>query len=160
MAGTDTEAKDTAGVIVRPPLLYLAGLAAGLGLSWLWPVGLGLAPLARYLAGGALIALALGVMTDGMLRFRRAGTEVHPTRPTTALVTTGVFALSRNPLYCGLSAILAGLALVLDSAWTLGMLVPVLLVLRYGVIAREEAYLERLFGEDYRRYKARVRRWL
>ena len=92
--------------------------------------------------------------------FRRAGTHPDPYRPDEALVTRGLFKFTRNPFYVGLGMIQAGLALVFDSAWILVMAAPAYVVLRYGVVAREEAYLERRFGDEYRAYKATVRRWL
>jgi protein-S-isoprenylcysteine O-methyltransferase Ste14 len=93
-------------------------------------------------------------------QFRRAGTDVQTHTPTAAIVDTGVFALSRNPIYVGAHIGTVGVAIALDSLWILAMLVPFYLVIRYGVVAREEAYLERTFGDAYLIYKVRVRRWL
>ncbi len=93
-------------------------------------------------------------------RFWRAQTPVLPHRATTALVTSGPFRLTRNPLYLSLGLVLAGLAFALNSLAVLAMIAPWTLVMRYGVIAREEQYLELKFGEDYRAYCQRVRRWL
>ena len=90
----------------------------------------------------------------------RAGTNIRPDLPTTALVTEGPFRFTRNPLYLGLTLMYAGIALLIPGTWPLLLLVPVLLVMRWGVIAREERYLERKFGEPYRAYLGRVRRWL
>ena len=81
-------------------------------------------------------------------------------RPTTSIVDTGPYRFTRNPIYLAMMLALAGLAIAFDSPWPLVTLVPFALVIRYGVVAREEAYLERTFGEVYRRYRARVRRWL
>jgi protein-S-isoprenylcysteine O-methyltransferase Ste14 len=105
--------------------------------------------------------VAAGIATGivGFLQFRRAGTDVRPDQPTTALVTDGIYRYSRNPLYIAQALIYAGIALAADSLWALALLVPTLIVIRYGVIAREEAYLERKFSDDYRRYKTAVRRW-
>jgi protein-S-isoprenylcysteine O-methyltransferase Ste14 len=80
--------------------------------------------------------------------------------PTTSIVDTGPYRFTRNPIYLGMMLGLVGLAIAFDSPWPLVTLVPFALVIRYGVVAREEAYLERTFGEVYRRYRARVRRWL
>jgi protein-S-isoprenylcysteine O-methyltransferase Ste14 len=80
--------------------------------------------------------------------------------PTTTIVQTGPYRFTRNPIYLGMFLGLVGLAIGFDSLWLLGTLVPFALVIRYGVVAREEAYLERKFGDVYCHYRARVRRWL
>jgi len=151
---------DHPGVVAPPPLIFLGFLAAGLGLEWLWPTGLGLARVFRVALAAGLIAIAGGLGVTGIRAFRRAGTNVPPHKPATAIVTDGPFRYSRNPLYLGLALILAAIGIGLDSLWVLAMLAPALVVIRYGVIAREERYLEAKFGDAYRRYKARVRRWL
>ena len=89
-----------------------------------------------------------------------AHTPVDPMKPTTALVTEGPFRSSRNPLYVALTLLYLGMAFLVNAWWILLLVVPVLLVIRYGVIAREEAYLTRKFGDAYRQYTAQVRRWL
>jgi protein-S-isoprenylcysteine O-methyltransferase Ste14 len=81
-------------------------------------------------------------------------------KPTTALVTEGPFRYSRNPSYVALTLLYVGVALLINALWILLLVVPALVVLRYGVIAREEAYLTRKFGEAYRQYTTQVRRWL
>jgi protein-S-isoprenylcysteine O-methyltransferase Ste14 len=91
---------------------------------------------------------------------RRAGTRVEANKPTTTIVTDGPYRFTRNPIYIGMFLGQAGLAIGFDSLWVLVMLMPFYLVIRYGVIAREEDYLDRKFGAAYRVYKARVRRWL
>ncbi len=95
-----------------------------------------------------------------MGRFRAAGTNVETWRPTEALVTEGLHARSRNPIYVGMLVIYAGLAILIDSLWALGLGVALFVYLRFFVIAREERYLERKFGETYLAYKRRVRRFL
>ena len=90
----------------------------------------------------------------------RAGTAIRPTIPTTALVTTGPFRFTRNPLYVGATIIYVGIAVAARSLWALALLLVVLAVMQRGVIDREEHYLERKFGADYVRYKERVRRWI
>lgn len=155
--------KDVAGVLAPPPLIYLGFLVAGLGCDHLWPLavaGSGIPAALRAGLGAALAVLGVIIGIAGLRQFREAGTDVRPDRPTTALVVTGVYRFSRNPLYIALALVYAGIALAADSLWALAFLVPTLVVVRYGVIAREEAYLERKFGDDYRRFKAQVRRWL
>jgi protein-S-isoprenylcysteine O-methyltransferase Ste14 len=153
--------RDNPGVIAPPPLLYLGALALGLALDILGrrvrtglpgAVRNGLA-LVLLASAGALVASALG-------RFRRAGTHVEPWRPSTALVTSGVYAFTRNPMYVSMALIYLAVALAADSVLALLLLVPLLAVIRYGVIAREERYLAAKFGDEYRNYLDRVRRWL
>ena len=153
------EAKDTAAVIAPPPLIYLAGLAAGLILGAAVPIPF-LARGAASVIGAVLIAAALGLALWGTRTMRRAGTSVRPDVPTTALVTTGPFGFSRNPLYVALTLLYAGIAIAARSLWALLLLIGVLAVVHRGVIGREERYLEQKFGVDYLQYKARVRRWL
>jgi protein-S-isoprenylcysteine O-methyltransferase Ste14 len=150
---------DNPGVIARPPLLYLGALAVGLALHYVWPLAPWNGP-GRSIAGLALIALGAALLFACLRRFRGAGTNVQTSQPTTALVTSGPYRYSRNPIYIGLSAIYLGIAVLVDSAAVAVLLVPVLLLIRYGVIAREEAYLERKFGDEYRRYRQTTRRWL
>jgi protein-S-isoprenylcysteine O-methyltransferase Ste14 len=80
--------------------------------------------------------------------------------PTTTIVDTGPYRFTRNPICLGMALGLIGLAIALDTLWLWLTLVPFAIIIRYGVVAREEAYLERKFGDVYRRYRARVRRWL
>lgn len=153
------EHPDHADIIALPPVVYLAFFALGMGLNYVWP----LAPLTsgpRYPLGFALVAGGVLLIARAMVQFRRAGTHLEPYKPTIALVTDGVFRWSRNPIYVALSLIYVGIGVIANNGWILILLLPLLVVMRYGVIAREERYLERKFGETYRRYKATVHRWL
>lgn len=150
---------DTAEVLVPGPLLLLAGLWVGCAID-ARRRGLGLSEDARRAAGaslgvaGAALALAAGY------GFKRAGTNILPNKPATALVTHGLHARSRNPGYIGQLLIYLGAATALNSP-TAGLLTaPLFVVLDRGVVRREEAYLARRFGEAYLRYKQAVPRWL
>ncbi len=148
------------GVIAWPPLIYLAALGAGLGLDYLWPMSVVPAGV-RYPLGLSLIAISGLVMPFVLRQFRKARTRFFDTRkPATALVTGGPLRFSRNPGYVSLSLVYLGIGIATDNAWVLALLVPVVAVMHYGVILREERHLEERFGEDYVRYKASVRRWL
>jgi len=151
---------ETAGVVVPPPLLYVGGFLVGLALDWLLP--LGRLPRSRFLmaVGIALLLVQLPLGVAAFRAMRRAGTQVNPYKPTTAMVTSGVFRISRNPIYLSFTLLYLGLVLLLGTVWPLCLLVPVLVVMQRGVILREEQYLEARFGEAYRRYRERVRRWL
>ena len=152
---------DVAGVIALPPLIFLGFLAAATVLEAVVPLPL-LAARAfpRYLAGAALAAVGFVTIAMGMRRFLAAGTNIPPTLPTTALVVDGIYRRTRNPFYLGTTLVYLGLAVAAGSLWAIGLVVPLMWVINVGVVAREERYLERKFGDAYRAYKARVRRWI
>ena len=164
MGSADQQASDTAvaGAIARPPFLYLACLLLGLALDHVLPLPLALpeAALIRWPVGGGLIVVGLAIVAAGIRNFSRAATPVPSNQPVRALVTTGIHGWSRNPIYVGMFLLYAGVGLAARSPWVLVLALPLAITLRYGVVAREEAYLERRFGDPYRDYKARVRRWL
>src|SRR5262245_7290811 len=152
------EAKN-AGVITRPPVLYIAALIFALVLHWFGPWPILRASVGRWL-GVALVALGLAVVLSVAHTLRAAGTNVDPLLPTTAIVTSGLFRFSRNPLYVGLTLMYLGLTLVFNTWWAIVLLVPLLMMMHRGVVQREERYLEQKFGEAYRQYRSRVRRYL
>jgi protein-S-isoprenylcysteine O-methyltransferase Ste14 len=151
--------RDTAGVIAPPPLVYLAGLLVGFGLEALLP-GSEVPGAVRWVLGGAALLAGLALQTTFILAFSRKGTAVEPWKPTTAIVTTGPYRLTRNPAYLGMALIYVGIALLADSLWVLAPLPFVIAVIDRGVIAREERYLERKFGREYLDYRERARRWV
>ena len=155
------EDTDIAGVVVRPPVLFLAALLLGCLLEYALPLGPGLlhGSLVQLAAGAVLIGSGTALLAAAMRKFNAAGTNVPTVLPSTALVTTGIYGRTRNPIYLGLSAVYAGLAVGLNAWWAILLLAPVLVILQIGVIKREERYLEGRFGDDYRAYCARVRRW-
>ena len=152
--------KDNAGVIVLPPVLYAVALGVVLGLRWWWPMGIfsGHAAAVRW-AGVALVPVAFGIGAWGAVTLRKAGTNVNPMLPSTAIVANGPFAFSRNPLYVGLAIAFLGITLALDSWWGFIVLVPVIVLMHFGVVLREERYLAGKFGDAYRDYCTRVRRY-
>lgn len=158
MSAASTQ-RDTPGVIARPPLIFFGFLASGLALDWLLPAPL-LPAQAQYATGAVLIALASALAFSAIACFLRAGTNVPTTRPATALVVAGPYRASRNPIYTGMILLLLGIGVMVDGVWIVALAIPFALVLRYGVIAREERYLEAKFGDAYRAYRARVRRWI
>lgn len=164
-AGQQVTDPGTAGVLVRPPLLFLGALLLGFVLEHLLPVPFPIGRpglfhwLGAYIAVG-LIIVGIAAFAAGIRNFSRAATPVRGTEPTRTLVTTGIHGWSRNPIYLGMFLVYAGIGLVTRNSWLLILLFPIALTIRYGVVAREEAYLDRRFGDAYRDYKARVRRWL
>lgn len=160
--GVDSEGGAGAGtprVIAPPPLIYLAGLAGGFALdAVLPPISI---PTGLAMPAGAALLLAGGLLAIAFIRaFTRARTTINPYERSSALVTTGPYRFSRNPGYLGMALAYAGIVILAGAPWALIVLVGVLIVVDRGVIAREERCLEATFGESYRRYKRRTRRWL
>jgi protein-S-isoprenylcysteine O-methyltransferase Ste14 len=153
--------RDGPGVRVPPPLIFIGTLVLGVVLDrFVFGSTTFVSGSARYVTGGLLAALGVLGIALALRLFRRAGTRPEPWLPSSAIVETGVYRYTRNPMYLGMALLYTGLALILDSTASLMLLVPLLIIIRYGVIGREEVYLERTFGEPYRQYRNRVRRWL
>jgi len=150
---------DAPGVITFPPVIFAIFFVIGYITDLASPVALGARDI-RHIAAAATIGGAVALVLWAGMRFVRARTHVDVRKPATALVTDGPYRLSRNPMYIAASLLYAGVALWLSLVWTLMALIPCLVVLHYGVIAREERYLEAKFGQRYLDYRTRVRRWL
>ena len=151
--------QDKPGVVAPPPLIYLGALIFGLLLGRRFPVRFLPRALARglgwpLLGGGVLL---LGWFEGAM---RQADTPTNPYKPVEHIATGGPFRYTRNPGYLAMTLIYAGIASLANALWALLLLPAAPLVIRRGVIEREERYLERKFGEEYLSYKARVRRWI
>ncbi len=151
--------QDRAEAIAPPPVVYLVPLVAGLILHWVFPV--------RFLHDGFQLGIGLPLVGVGIIlavwavrTFRRVGTSVNIYKPTKVIAIEGPFRFSRNPMYLSLSLAYVGIAVSLNALWALLLLPIALFLTQYGVIIREEHYLERKFGEEYLQYKRRVRRWL
>ena len=159
MSPSDKGDEHGPGVRLHPPIIYAISILAGIGLNNLWPLVIPFGLHGR-LYGGCVFAVAVGIAGWSLFEFHRADTEVRPDRPDSALITTGPFRYTRNPLYIVLSLTQLAIALWLNNPWILLLLpLSVIVITRYA-IAREERYLEKLFGQDYLEYKARVRRWM
>ena len=155
-----SDTADTANVIVRPPIAWALAVLVGLTLQWVVSLPFMPASVPAGWIGGIVFVLALALFAWAIATMTRAGSNVPTNLPTTTIVETGPYRFTRNPIYLGMFLGLVGLAIAFDNLWLLVMLVPFAVVIRYGVVAREEAYLERKFGDAYRQYRARVRRWL
>ncbi len=157
-----TDTSDNAGVIAPPPLIYVVGLGIGFLLQRRIPLkAFSFVPRALLLTlGSTSISIGLTIITLGFRQMQNAHTNVNPTQPVTAIVTEGPFRFTRNPLYLGFTLAYVGVTLLVNSLWMVLLLPFVLFLMTFGVIEREERYLERKFGEQYLAYKRRVRRWL
>ena len=153
------EQRDRAGVIFPPPAVALLALIAAIAFDHFWP--LPIAPRSVAVVLGTLFSLfGVGIAAWGRALLVRGGTNVNPYKPTTAIIRSGPYRFTRNPLYVGLQSLLVGLSLLIGTWWGIVLLVPTFLILHYGVVRREEAYLQRKFGQEYLSYKSQVRRWL
>ncbi|MEN3385072.1 MAG: hypothetical protein V7608_5116 [Hyphomicrobiales bacterium] len=162
MDGGVTENRDTARVIAPPPLIAIGVLVIGFALDRLSPIGFVGAVVprsARYAIGSALVMFAAWPMARALWRFRLAGTPAEPWRPTTALVARGIYKRTRNPMYQAFGLFILGVAFALTSDWTFLLLPFGALIVHFGVVRREERYLEAKFGDDYRRLKESVPRY-
>lgn len=143
---------------VKPPLVFIAALLLGLLVHWFKPMP------ARPDGWGGLgiifAGLAAALMAWAWVALKRKRTDVRPWKPTTAIVTRGPFALTRNPIYLGFALLQVGIGLWSDRLAVLLMTVPAIAATNNWIIAREESYLLRKFGAEYERYLSRVRRWL
>ncbi len=144
--------------LFRPPIIYLASILIGIAAHLIWPLPL-LSTLGTPL-GIVVVLLALLLFTASVREFRAAGTCVRGNQPTHAIVSTGPYRFSRNPIYVSFSLLQLGIAFWVDNLWVAVTLLGSLTLTTLVVIAREERYLEQMFGALYLDYKASVRRWL
>jgi protein-S-isoprenylcysteine O-methyltransferase Ste14 len=150
---------DNPGVRLPPPLLYAAVVFVGYLLNRRWPLHVGHHNVVQLFAWTLTFAwLALTIASIG--KFWGARTSIVPIRPASALVISGPYRFTRNPMYVALALLTVAIGLFTDNWWPILLLVPALWVVAHLFIAPEERYLERRFGADYVRYAGRVRRWL
>ena len=152
--------KDHPDILIIPPVALALCVGAGLLADRVWPAPFLPAGLPRWALGGALVALGLATEFWAFVLFRSAKTSVLPIRPTSAIVEAGPYRYSRNPIYVSMFVVVAGLAVGFDSLWQFAALAALYVVLRWAVVAPEEAYLTRKFGAAYLDYARRVRRWV
>ena len=148
-------------VKIPPPAVAVAIAVAMWGASRLAP-WLELPSALRLGAAAAILLVGIGFSAGGVIAFRRAQTTLNPTKPEQAssLVRSGVYRVTRNPMYVGLLCVLVAWAVFLSSAWALLGLVTFVLYIGHFQIAPEERALVKLFGSEYADYQAKVRRWL
>jgi len=144
---------------IRPPFVYLAAILAGVGLDLLQPLRWLPADIGAWV-GVSFVIFSLVLFFASTRRLKAAGTPVPGNKPTTAIVQSGPYRFSRNPIYLAFSILVLGIACWRNSVWLLGMLAVAVSLMNFVVIPREERYLRRRFGAEYLEYKAKVRRWL
>ncbi len=153
------DSHDAVGVALPAPAIFAGAFLIGLALDWLTPRGM-LPHGARMVGWGLLLVGIAGIGLPALVALRRAGTSPNPRRPTTALVVTGPYRLTRHPLYLSMTIVYAGIALAVNALWAVVLLPVAMVLIDRGPMAREERYMEQKFGDAYRIYKARVRRWI
>ena len=152
-------AGDYPKVLTPPPVIVLIVIAAGSAVGLIQPLRF-IDGIARYIAGGALVLVTAVITLTAYFKMRGAGTNVDVRKPATTVVTDGIYSYTRNPMYVSMVVFLVAMSVLLNNLW-ITILIPVFIfILRKGVIQREELYLEGKFGDEYREYKNRVRRWL
>jgi len=151
---------DTADVLIHPPIAWALAFLAGIALKWLVPLTFLPADFPSGWLGATVFILALALGVWAVVTMTKGGSNVPTNRPSITIVQNGPYRFTRNPIYLGMFLGQIGLAILFDNLWLLITLVPFALVIHYGVVAREEGYLGRKFGDVYRNYCSRVRRWL
>src|SRR5262249_50136509 len=146
-------------VLFRPPLVYLISVVSGFMIHFVVPLSFLPVSLAVPL-GAPLVAVAIALFSYSVARFRAAGTPVPARKPTTAIVRTGPYRFSRNPISLAFSLFQLGFAIRFNSVGLLPTLFGAVALINIVVIPKEEHYLERKFGAQYLEYKMSVRRWL
>jgi len=157
-----TNQNDNPGVIALPPLIALVTFLSGIALDWLVPIGAVnamLSPRWRVVVAVVLFLMACWTVFRAVRTFNRAGTPYDVRKPAVALAASDIFSRTRNPMYEAFAFLLLALAIGFASDWTALLLVPWALVMHFGVVRREERYLEQKFGDEYRRYRAQVPRY-
>ena len=157
----DDNEKDGAAVRIPPPLVYLVGVISGVVLhAFVMPLLIGLPAGPRSALGVAAAVLGLVLVGGAIGLFRRTGQDPKPWESTPEIISTGVYRITRNPMYLGLALLQIAIGVGLANWWII-ILVPVVLTVVHATAVRhEEVYLQRKFGDDFIRYKASVRRWL
>jgi protein-S-isoprenylcysteine O-methyltransferase Ste14 len=147
------------GIRLHPPIIYAISILSGIGLNNIWPQAMPYGLHGRTY-GLCLIAVAVLIAVWSLLEFHKADTDVRPDKPDSTLITGGPYRFTRNPLYIVLTLTQLTTAVWLDNLWILLLVIPSVSIISRYAIAREERYLETLFGQNYLDYKKRVRRWL
>jgi protein-S-isoprenylcysteine O-methyltransferase Ste14 len=150
---------DKANVVVLPPVIFVVALLLGMLMEFVVPIKVLPRTPARWL-GTLSILGSIPIVVSAIRELFKANTTLDVRKSTTVIVKTGAFRFSRNPIYIGMILLYLGIAFLINSLWICLLVVPAVAILQIGVIRREEYYLEQKFGEDYRRYRAVVRRWI
>lgn len=150
---------DNPGIHIPPPIYVAAIIALALGITEFYPLALPYYPPMLW-SGYLIVAVGIVNLLLCAWQFHRHETDIRPHKPASCMIMAGPYRYSRNPIYLSFLLLQLGYGLAIQQPWVILMLPISYLVLRYHVVANEEAYLKRKFGEDYEEYRAQVRRWL
>jgi protein-S-isoprenylcysteine O-methyltransferase Ste14 len=150
---------DNAGVRFPPPFVYALGLLVGAGLSKLVPLTIIKSGWHAVIAWVLLVA-TLAIFIPAFATFAQTRTPLAPNKPVNQLFESGIYSITRNPLYVALALLYLSISFAANSLWMLVLLIPVMVYIDIGVVRKEEQYLNRRFGAEYLTYQKRVRRWL
>jgi protein-S-isoprenylcysteine O-methyltransferase Ste14 len=154
------ENEDHADVRILPPLLFLGSIGLGVLVQLALPFRFAEESALRVPAGLLAVAVGVAAIAWPMVWMRRTRQDPDPRKPSPELILGGPFRWSRNPIYLGMTLIQLGVGIALGNGWVVLLLAPTLAILQREVIAKEEAYLSRRFGDAYGAYRSSVRRWL
>lgn len=147
--------------VLPPSLICLGAISAGIILHEVWPLGvLQQLVLLRLIIGIAFVLVGIVLTVSSIRAFRHAGEKTSQRASTVKIVQTGPYRVSRNPMYVAYVIISMGIAIVLGNGWIMFLMVPAILLIHAGVVRREEHYLRAKFGDEFKRYRLQVRRWL
>ena len=152
-------AKDNPGVITLPPFIFIAFLGVGVILHNIFPLHFIQGPI-RNIVGAIFLAYSVLVASLAIFQMRRAGTNIDVRKPSTTVVTDGIYRFTRNPMYLSMALLLISISVLISNIWILVLTPVFIIVMQRGVIEREERYLEGKFGTEYTSYKKRTRRWI
>ena len=153
--------EDRDGVAVLPPVPFGIGFVLGALIHFLWePLGVFPETWIGHAVGWPLVVSSIILVIWARQTMARSGVSLNVYKPTNSIIVSGPYGFTRNPMYLSMTLLYCGISLIINAVWPILFLPAVLAVVHYGVIAREEAYLERKFGQDYQSYRSRVRRWL
>lgn len=156
-----TDPRGGARVRLPPPLVFLLLIGAGVGLRYLVvPPPLPGSRAVQFAVGGAFVVLALFIGGSAVGLFKKSGQDPAPWKPSPSLVLQGAYRFTRNPMYVSMVLVQIGIGVVLDNLWIVVGAAFGIVIVHYTAVLREEAYLEEKFGDDYRQFKKRVRRYL
>lgn len=147
-------------IIAPPPVLYLVTLLLSFAIQAVIPIYLLPTIYAHTILGGFLFILSVALARWAFVTMRHLGTSPNPYSTSKALATDGPFRFSRNPIYVAMTGLYIGISFIANAAWPMVLLVPLLALMYWGVIQREEDYLSAQFGNAYTVYQSKVRRWL
>ena len=154
-------ANDRKGAAVKfpPPLIFLGFILVSAIIDYFYPLSFDTAMPSKMLGYGVII-VALLIVFIASRSFKKVKTNIEPWKPTSKIVSEGVFAYSRNPIYLAFALVPIGLGIILGSVWILLSFIPAVICTYFVAIKKEEQYLEQKFGSEYLDYKTKGRRWL